>query len=218
MSANVRTALPFIYLIVVIISQLITNMIALRRICDKLNLSMVMMTTLVPWIFIFGVLIIILQIFPGWKAPFSNTIGYLLVSSSVSSLMPKILKSRVSGLKSDVSQALEYIYDDKSLLVNQITPDNFDAFWEKMSKSGLIQQSGNLSEYKEELRKSVKFKDTVATAIWYLMTGLLITSLSYNQVVSLECEGNINKMKAGEQKHMERIAESEKRKVYVSRE
>ena len=32
-----------------------------------------------PWVFIFGLLITVLKFFPGWKAPFSNTFGYLFV-------------------------------------------------------------------------------------------------------------------------------------------
>ena len=35
--------------------------------------------TLIPNIFIFGLLLLILIMMPGWKAPFSNTIGYACV-------------------------------------------------------------------------------------------------------------------------------------------
>ena len=38
------------------------------------------MVTLIPWVIIFGILNVLLLQFPGWKAPFSNTIGYLIAN------------------------------------------------------------------------------------------------------------------------------------------
>ena len=36
-----------------------------------------MINTIIPWVFIFGVINLILIIFPGWLSPFANTFGYL---------------------------------------------------------------------------------------------------------------------------------------------
>ena len=35
-----------------------------------------MINTIIPWVLIFGVINIILIIFPGWISPFANTFGY----------------------------------------------------------------------------------------------------------------------------------------------
>ena len=37
----------------------------------------------VPFIFIFGSLLVAMILFPGWKAPFSNTLGYFIVKNVI---------------------------------------------------------------------------------------------------------------------------------------
>ena len=32
--------------------------------------------TIVPWVLIFGMVVVMLNVYPGWISPFSNTFGY----------------------------------------------------------------------------------------------------------------------------------------------
>lgn len=220
LSETAQTSLPFIYLFIMILVQTATNSYALEKLCGTVDMGRVIIATVIPWVFVFGVLIILLKSFPGWKAPFSNTIGYLFISGSAAKIIPEIFKGKMTGNNSGAAaQALEFIYDDQSLLINEITPTNFDSFWAKMEGSNLIQQKAQLSEYKQELRKLVQLKDTFATAIWYLMTGFLVTSFSYHNMVSAKCERSKQEMEQGLQAHKERLKKNAEKvgKIYTSR-
>jgi hypothetical protein len=220
LSETAQTSLPFIYLFIMILVQIFTNSVALSNLCGSVDTGRVIIATVIPWVFVFGVLIILLKSFPGWKAPFSNTIGYLFISGSAAKIIPEIFKGKMTGNNSGAAaQALEFIYDDQSMLINEITPTNFDSFWAKMEGSDLIQKKAQLSEYKQKLRKLVQLKDTIATAIWYLMTGFLVTSFSYHNMVSAKCERSKQEMEQGLQAHKERLKKNAEKvgKIYTSR-
>ena len=66
---------------------------------------------------------------PGWKAPFSNTLGYLVVwLAGVNSSFFKILKQDKGQ-----NQLLQMVYKDPSTMINEITPENFDLFIARMA-------------------------------------------------------------------------------------
>ena len=221
LSPALRTSLPFIYLIVLMLVQVGTNTVAIRTICGQIDMGRLILATFIPWTAIFGILIMLLNVFPGWKAPFSNTIGYLMIRGDASEIIPKIFKGKMTANKSgEFAQALEYIYDDQSLLINEITPMNFDSFWDKMTRSKLIVDTAQIDTYKQQLRNLVKLKDIIATGIWYLLAGLLVTSFSYQNMISAKCEKSIVEMKKGEQTHKEQMESevNETRKIYSSRE
>ena len=88
--------------------------------------------TLVPWVLIFGILNLMLLIFPGWLSPFSNTFGYGYDCNAreLKRLFRNVFKDpgTVSGQSDKATEALNYIYGNQSLLVNEITMQNFDEF------------------------------------------------------------------------------------------
>ena len=53
--------------------------------------------TLWPWTLIFGVLVIILSIYPGFKSAFSDVIGYFWISKSANEIMSQLLIDKLSG-------------------------------------------------------------------------------------------------------------------------
>ena len=97
-------------------------------------------STAFPWLFIFGLLIIIVLLKPNVKSVFSNVYGYMWVSSSVNSHLVAILKNEkeVKELKQAISgqpsvlqntaDAILKICGNTGILINQITPDNFIAY------------------------------------------------------------------------------------------
>ena len=92
--------------------------------------------TVVPNLFIFGTLLLVLLLMPGWKAPFSNTIGYLIVwISGVNNSFFKILKQ-----DNNQNKLLQMVYKDPSIMINEITPENFDLFIARMAgKNGGVE-------------------------------------------------------------------------------
>ena len=215
------TIYTIIYYLGVVVSQYFINLSAISSKCGTTNYYLAFMVTLVPWIFIFGLLNIMLTQFPGWKAPFSNTFGYLIVSAAGAKnlLIDHILKadfvkkltpksdSDVSttsssdesrngrqgggGMESSANEAIQHIYSDPSLLINEITPDNYDQFWGKMKSLF----KSDASQYKGDLYKLVELKDLVSEGIWYMLTGSLITSISNNYIMSGDCGTSAEDMK-----------------------
>ncbi len=72
-----------IYMILVLISQLVINISYIINTCGgdiASNIGAGFLITLIPWVFIFGLLVSMLILFPGFKSAFSNVIGYFCVS------------------------------------------------------------------------------------------------------------------------------------------
>ena len=76
------------------------------------------------------------MLMPGWKAPFSNTLGYLIVwLSGVNNSFYKILKQ-----DNNENKLLQMVYKDPSIMINEITPENFDLFIARMGgKNGGVE-------------------------------------------------------------------------------
>lgn len=178
----------FVYLLLIFIGCYSINLALSESLCGSYQFSTAMIYTLFPWALIFGIMILMLESFPGWLAPFSNTVGYLVAKTSgLTGLMQKIFKSAAEGGdNTSVSRDLVNIYSDPSLLINEVSPGNFDAFWDRMSKNRLLRSSVSAAD-KDALREIVVFKYTIAEYIWYMLTGLLASSVSYNYVVNAQC-------------------------------
>ena len=199
-----------IYALILIIGEFIINMGLTSSICGNKQLAVSLYITLVPWILIFGVLKVMLTVFPGWLSPFSNTFGYGMTRLfGISDLMVSIFKPKLSkaDLKKEnisaMAEALEHIYSDKSLLINEITPENFDIFWENMSplfNDGIKNNAG----MKEKLLSFIRLKDIVAEYIWYLLSGILVTSVGYNYLVNNGCSQNAKEMQKKHNEYMEK--------------
>jgi hypothetical protein len=185
-----------IYLSLLIIGEYIINLSLTDSMCGSRQWSTVLFVTLIPWIIIFGILNICLSLFPGWLIPFSNTFGYGIARlSGVNGILDNILKSNMKLAKTEnkeIAEALEHIYSDKSLLINEITPENFDRIWDNLEpffKDGAV-------NFKDKLKDVIRLKDIVAEYIWYLLTGGLVTSVGYNYIVSAGCSQSLQNMKA----------------------
>jgi len=172
--------------------------------------------TAIPNLFIFGALILILLLMPGWKAPFSNTLGYLVVwLAGVNNSFFKILKQ-----DNNQNKLLQMVYKDPSTMINEITPENFDLFIARMNgKNGGVealpvakaepvpsappmkggrkkQRGGNStsilsSNYKDHLPGLYNFvviKDMISEFIWYVLVGNLVLNTSNSYVQSIKCK------------------------------
>ena len=83
-----------IYFLVVVLSQFIINMIYLASRCGgdiASNLGASAMLTFLPWLFVFGILMLVLMAFPGMKSGFSDVLGYLAVSRSANRVVTELL-------------------------------------------------------------------------------------------------------------------------------
>ena len=184
-----------VYVTVVLISQFYFNVALLSDMCsgNSSNLKMAVLVTLIPWIVLGGGVTLGLLVFPGWKQPFSNTFGYIVAKiAGVNSLLFALLKSPTTGgIK--LKKTLHDIYSNPSLFINQITPSNFDDFV-KASQFMFVPNATRLPEM-AQFRKIITLKDLVSEFVWYTLTGILVTTVSYNTIVNSTCNSSVKEMK-----------------------
>ena len=172
--------------------------------------------TIVPYLLIFGVINIILILFPGWLTPFSNTIGYLaanlgglteLFNDKILNVQLKDNLEQGSDNDIQVGKALQHIYGNKSLLINEIPREgdsedqkreSFEKFYSAMERNEIFKKQdndGDENRIKTQLYNLLTLKDIVAEYVWNLLTGLLVTSVSYNYRVNVGCDYSAKQMK-----------------------
>ena len=114
--------LTIIYVCVLIIGSYFINSTVSKAICNSeaVRWSNILLATLLPWIIIFFSLFIVLKIFPGWITPFSNTVGYVVISIlGVENTLTAIL-NKDNNNSSDLAKAIANITHNKSNFINQI--------------------------------------------------------------------------------------------------
>lgn len=203
----------FIYILILIVGNYFININISKEVCGSVQWFQTFTITILPWTLIFVTMIIILKMFPGWLAPFSNTLGYLIANAcGLNTLMNTILvpqaqldsgKTPATGTAAALVQDnLTQIYGDQSLLINEITTDNFLVFWRRFEKAKLLndeeisKQKGDKVFLQNELFNFIVLKNTVAEVAWYILTGLLVTSVGYNYIVNSSCKRSVREMEA----------------------
>jgi hypothetical protein len=174
-----------------------------------------LVATILPWFLVLGLLKMLLVMMPGWLIPFENTFGYLFVSivTDLKDVFNDILapqynldpSKKVQGggagpgaggpggegellekmQKRDIGRALEQIYSDQSILLNELNLENLDAFWKGFSESHLIKPGKE--ESKDKIKKFILLKSIVGEFVWLILTGFLVVSISYNYLLNIGC-------------------------------
>ena len=261
-------SLTYIYLAVTLLSQMAIVVSATKTMCGNAQWTTALIYGLLPWVVIFGGLFAILQIFPGWKSAFSNTFGYLVVYvMGIRDVFNGLIRSNVQTTKVELNKAIQEIYEDQSLLINQFTPSNWSKalidlapilkknVLKKMPPKSLLAKmktneapSNNVTSvdsiknapkqlggavkvastttdllklinmdnpFVKKLEYLVTIKDEMASLLWYILTGSLITSMSSMGVVSSQCNRTMKQIQDSRKKHQSALAEkaAENKKV-----
>ena len=206
-----------IYILLIIFGEYNINLMLTKDLCGTNQYNVAMLVTLVPWLLIFGILNVILMVFPGWLSPFSNTFGYLVTKiSGVGSFFNDILTPKIESKKGgkEIFAALEHIYNDKSLLINELTLNNLPDFWNNMQKGGLIKKDAgsDKSDNYNKLKGFIELKDDVATFVWYILTGALVTSAGYNYIVNTGCKQSVAEMQKRHAEYEEQVKQEQETK------
>lgn len=92
------------YFLLVVVTQIIMNSSVLVSTCGgsiAQNIGAAFLLTLIPWFFIFGIVIVALMIFPGFKSAFSNVIGYFAVAGTANNVLTELL------VNTDLNQTID---------------------------------------------------------------------------------------------------------------
>jgi hypothetical protein len=204
-----------LYLLIVCLSQFLLNTAYLTNKCGgevKNNIGPAALYTFFPWLIIFGIIIAVLIIFPGFKSAFSDVIGYFAIAGSAKTLFANIMidadldnkiKQADPSKQAEIASAAETLVKmlgNKSILINQMIPDNFLSSWDlliPLMKDKIKADPNVLNTYKAQLLDLVVLKDNIGEAFWYVYTAILISSVVYYNLASRGCVKSAAQIKAG---------------------
>lgn len=225
-----------IYLLLVIIIQFIINSSVISTACGgsiSENMGAAGLITFIPWILIFGVIIIVLVVFPGFKSAFSDVVGYYFVSNSASKILTDLLvnrdlESNISGKNIDATEkialedaadAIVKICGNTSILINQMVPDNFNKYWDVLRpimKPKYQTDNSESLDLKNQLFQLVVTRDNIGEAMWYLYTGFLLVSLVQLKISLRGCKSNTATMEKNYQEYQKQQEQLKQKQDVVS--
>jgi hypothetical protein len=194
-----------VYVLLVIISQFFINVGIIVNKCGgnlKDNFAAGAMMTFIPWVFIFGVVVLVLIVFPGFKSAFSNVIGYFAVAGQANTVLNDLLvnaniqealnketdPSKKAALQTS-AEAIIKLCGNASIMINQIVPENFAQYWSILQPLMKEVYQPNSTTYNKEAEESLKtqllsvvvMRDNIGEALWYFYTAILLISIvQYN--------------------------------------
>jgi hypothetical protein len=221
---NSKTPITIVYYCSVVLSQLYIAYEISKKTCGTPQIGDIFIWSIIPWVIIFFSLNLLLRLFPGWKAPFSNTFGYLITRiMGIKGLFNKLIKSDFNANDKGLSKIAEYIFEDQSMLINEMTPENFDLSVKKLDKLWDKSQA-DFSKNMNSLRYLVTLKDYISEMIWFLLTGVLTISISSMGLLSSKCNKSVSQIKDEVEKYKEEIKaqkqneKDKKERIYYIRE
>ena len=198
-----------LFFLIILLSQFLLNIAGITTKCGgnvKDNLGPAAIATFLPWIFMFGLVVVAIILFPGIKSAFSDVIGYLIISSSANKILGDLLiqtevqsilaedKNHTAEEKNGLQNAAQVIMNimtNPSLLINQIVPLNFTQFWTTlqplMKDKYKDDNSPETIDMKKKLFSLVSTRDNVGEALWFIYTGLIVTSFVQLNINSKGC-------------------------------
>ena len=211
----------FIYFLLIVFTQFAINCAVIINKCGGSvgkNIGVAALMTFIPWILIFGAVIAILIVFPGFKSAFSNVIGYFAVSSSANLILNTLLvnmdikkainedvssdENKKKGLES-AAEAILKLCGNTSILINQIVPTNFMEYWSMLTPLMKNEYQNGAPELQQKLLDIVVMRDNVGEALWYIYTAILLTSIVQYNLTSRGCLKDPAAMEASRQQYLD---------------
>lgn len=204
-SASNNMTINGVYILVLIVGTYFINTNISKAMCGSREIDWlnILFITLLPWLLIFVLLYFLLEIFPGWVTPFSNTIGYIAVTLlGVESKLEDLLK--ISDDDANLVKAIANIKSNKSKFINQFDekPEEFKDFINQLINVNII-SGNNIKDTKSyepekpilEIYKLVTLKHIIGKLFWYILAGILISSISYSFIINLTCNKTVEEAK-----------------------
>jgi hypothetical protein len=156
----------------------------------------------------FGIMLIVLIMYPNFKGSFADIVGYFFVSNKANEILSQILMSdavtqtAINGIsdmpiKTDIMRASESItkmLGNKAIIINQITPLNFIDMWNNVLKHLMKPTVFENEVLKTGLLDVAVLRDNIGESMWYIYTGILIISYTSFKITSATCPPDINNL------------------------
>ena len=181
------------YLLITIIIQFqLNSMIAKDNCNDTDQLVTAFIATMLPWVGIFCTINVLLLMFPGWKSPFSNTLGYLIAfMCGAKSSFLKMIKTPDSIDQSSIAdkallKSINNIYNDVSTIINELNTENFEAGMIRLQPL-LNSEAVNDPSLKKEFFKYIVMKDAIGEFAWLILSGCMAINVAYIYIINTDC-------------------------------
>lgn len=188
-----------IYISFLLSGNYILNLQTAKMMCPTNTISesyfIILIITIIPWLVIFVLLYLMLELFNGWVKPFSNTIGYTIIGLlGVKKVMQKLLNKK-TGIEKErqnktLANVFKYIENHSEKFINEFTPDlvDYGDFIRQLKKDDIfISDDTENNTDIIELYKLVTIKNIIGRIVWYILAGLLICSITYNYIIEIKC-------------------------------
>lgn len=187
---NNGDAWNFGYLAFMILIMWFVNQGLMTSLCNgNSNAGVISYATIPTWFIMFGLMLVIITTNTGWKSPFSNTFGYfLLVLSGYKTKLE-------THIKDNIDVKYNYIYKNPLIIINEFDSSNIEIAKTNSIVNNIFDMN-NIETF-QLITKLVMFKELVSEFIWFMLTGFIVISVSYNIISTNGCA---NTMSADEQK------------------
>ena len=191
--------LLLLFLVISGIIQFSQNCILSSSYCGEVDTKLVIYSTIIPWLVIFGGFFAGILTFPGWNRVFSNTFGSYFLKDiyGMDDILAKLFQgNNQPNTDSKMMEMLGKIYTNKSSLIFEM--DIADVT-EEGAKFPTLEQLASFKyvtlplEEKEatELKKNVYsmlfLKEDIGYAIWFWLIGIFCILVSTNTLLSSSC-------------------------------
>jgi len=212
-----------IYFLLVLIVQFCLNTYIITSSCGgnvSANLKTSALMTFIPWFFIFGTIMVLLIMFPGFKSAFSDVVGYFYVSGSAKKLLDELLVNaevykeietssegdakKLDALKATASLVTK-LTGNMSLLINKIVPANFIQFWDLLKPLMKTQylDGENAVTMRNKLLELSYVRENIGEGMWYIYTGIILISIVQFSITSRGCINDLATMQKNYQNFQE---------------
>lgn len=98
-------------------------------------------------------------------------------------------------LKTDSNnKLLKTVYEDPSLMINEMTPQNFFVFLEKMGSAQNSILSPDYKRFIPDLYNLVTIKNSISKFVWFMLTGILVILNSHSYIMSMKCNRTVDEI------------------------
>lgn len=214
-SSSTELALNLIFVLLLVLGLYFINVETIKKLCGKnddnysIPYTKVATTTFVPWILVFGSLFFLLELFPGWIRPFSNTVGYGIINllGAEKEFTTYLNDASNKDVKQtpDLVTAINYVKSNKSMFINEFSANEkeFEEGFEQLTNSDVIMDENilkkkglNLQDFKKILYKFILIKNTIGKGVWYILGGTVVSAISYNILLDINCQKSTSKMQS----------------------
>ena len=145
----------------------------------------IFMISFFPWVSIMGLCFAVLNLLPGWKAPFSNTFGYFITMFMLGG-QRKFNKILILNTDTNIKNILESNFTN---LINDYTPNNINELEHLAGNKRLgTETMADAHELYTEIAKLILLKDYISESIWFILMGLFVINISNNYISVNACQ------------------------------